>query len=488
MQEVERPVRHNLAMQRVLRGMSRRDLASLPPFPFPKELFPPGTFPKGLRFSGDGLRGIHPALDAMLSEGQAGGIGGLMEMMTMMSHGEAASTSYHPAGRTGGPPQPGSGSSEGAEDSGSEWSTASEDDWQQLRGYEDGSAGDPGTPEVEDAGGHETRATSDDSDGLSSPSSPGSEASSTVGYHARTQAASGLNTQTSGHTSSVSSGHDRMGDALPPSLIREFMLAARSCDIQGMQQLLSTEPRLLHAQNQGLGHTALHWCAARNSGPAVEWLLQQGANPSALNASKATPLHAAARHGAAEAVQVLLATEQVDVGAVDEDGMTAEQYALVHAHPDLAQVLRTAQQSPPASSSWVPPVSNTAVTPISSACEGVGESPALHGSPVISLAMPTEEAAGSKQGPVSLAQSPDKSAPDGQQVALQDDASYCPEQDGSKTGDWIRPQVVQASDAAPAAAVHQDQGAAQARAQRRAALLAAAREAETREESEEAAR
>lgn len=47
-------------MKRMLRGMSKRELAELPPFPFPKELFPPGTFPEGVRFSAMGLAGGMP--------------------------------------------------------------------------------------------------------------------------------------------------------------------------------------------------------------------------------------------------------------------------------------------------------------------------------------------------------------------------------------------------------------------------------------------
>ena len=32
-------------------GMSAGDLKDMPPFPFPEKLFPPGTFPAGMRFS-----------------------------------------------------------------------------------------------------------------------------------------------------------------------------------------------------------------------------------------------------------------------------------------------------------------------------------------------------------------------------------------------------------------------------------------------------
>jgi hypothetical protein len=31
----------------LLNGLEDEDMADMPPFPFPKELFPPGTFPAG---------------------------------------------------------------------------------------------------------------------------------------------------------------------------------------------------------------------------------------------------------------------------------------------------------------------------------------------------------------------------------------------------------------------------------------------------------
>lgn len=47
--------------------MSQEELADMPPFPFPKELFPPGTFPEGLRFSSEGLGDLPPAIEAFMA-------------------------------------------------------------------------------------------------------------------------------------------------------------------------------------------------------------------------------------------------------------------------------------------------------------------------------------------------------------------------------------------------------------------------------------
>ena len=61
-------------------GMSRAELAAMPPFPFPKELFPPGTFPEGLRFSCSGLSDLPPsmqrAMDQALEAGDMSSLGG----------------------------------------------------------------------------------------------------------------------------------------------------------------------------------------------------------------------------------------------------------------------------------------------------------------------------------------------------------------------------------------------------------------------------
>ena len=41
-----------------LTTMTVDELKALPPFPFPQELFPPGTFPPGLRFSSEGIASL----------------------------------------------------------------------------------------------------------------------------------------------------------------------------------------------------------------------------------------------------------------------------------------------------------------------------------------------------------------------------------------------------------------------------------------------
>ena len=55
-----------LSIRDMVAGMSEEELAEMPPFPFPKELFPDGTFPAGMRFSREGLQGVPPAVEALL--------------------------------------------------------------------------------------------------------------------------------------------------------------------------------------------------------------------------------------------------------------------------------------------------------------------------------------------------------------------------------------------------------------------------------------
>jgi hypothetical protein len=59
----------------LLGGLEEEDLAHMPPFPFPKELFPPGTFPEGMKFSTD----FHmpPAVEELLEQGGPEALGAM---------------------------------------------------------------------------------------------------------------------------------------------------------------------------------------------------------------------------------------------------------------------------------------------------------------------------------------------------------------------------------------------------------------------------
>lgn len=91
------------------------------------------------------------------------------------------------------------------------------------------------------------------------------------------------------------------------------------------------------AQGSGIGHSAMHWCAAKGYLECLQWLLKQGADINSLNAEDSTPLHAAAANGQESIVQYLLA----------QPGMTRESSSILTAdasiHARCLSVLVTKQ-------------------------------------------------------------------------------------------------------------------------------------------------
>ena len=59
-------------------------------------------------------------------------------------------------------------------------------------------------------------------------------------------------------------------------------------------------------QGSGIGHSAMHWCAAKGYLECLQWLVKQGADINSLNAEDSTPLHAAAANGQESIVRYLL--------------------------------------------------------------------------------------------------------------------------------------------------------------------------------------
>lgn len=78
-------------MQEMFSGLSKADLASMPPFPFPKELFPPGTFPAGVRFSKKSLDMLPPSVRELVETGQDGSLGLMFQTSTQQLQPEPSS-------------------------------------------------------------------------------------------------------------------------------------------------------------------------------------------------------------------------------------------------------------------------------------------------------------------------------------------------------------------------------------------------------------
>lgn len=66
-------------MQEMFNGLTQSDLAAMPPFPFPRELFPPDTFPAGVQFSSESLDTLPPSVRELVETGQAGSLGLMFE-------------------------------------------------------------------------------------------------------------------------------------------------------------------------------------------------------------------------------------------------------------------------------------------------------------------------------------------------------------------------------------------------------------------------
>ncbi|GIM11413.1 hypothetical protein Vretimale_14936, partial [Volvox reticuliferus] len=352
-----------------------RELARLPPFPFPKELFPPGTFPPGLRFSCKGLKGLPPQIDELIQNGDLHAMFAAMSGLsppssTGRSGRNAGSSNRHASGgfaggyshapprdphgygchRNSGPnaasPIGGNefrdsdgGSSIGSSDS--EWTDVSESELEAVLAQQRGPPQPPPPPvAVAEVLGEQDEAGSPPLSpagaaaavrSAASARSPAGTQSGLVKEEARCGAAEAADSDPS---SSSSSSPLQSPTSLPPSsrrspppppqeqqqqqqrqqssqppqqqLIRDWMMAARSCDVGALARLLEQDPRLLDCRGTGMGHTALHWCAAKGSVECVGWLLQQGTDINVRNDDGATPLHAAARNGRLEAVEALL--------------------------------------------------------------------------------------------------------------------------------------------------------------------------------------
>ena len=121
---------------------------------------------------------------------------------------------------------------------------------------------------------------------------------------------------------------------------KAWLDAAKRGDVHAMQPLLAAEPRLLGYCGKGcslgfIGHSALHWAAAKGLAPLAKWLIEEcNADVHLRNSAESTPLHSAAQNNKLGVADILLragASGQLR----DADGNSARDTALGRGHSQL---------------------------------------------------------------------------------------------------------------------------------------------------------
>jgi uncharacterized protein len=93
------------------------------------------------------------------------------------------------------------------------------------------------------------------------------------------------------------------------------------------------------------GWTPLHYAASDGAFEVVRWLLDKGARIDAPSPNRSTPLMMAARYGASESVEILLA-RGADPGLRNERGLSAADFARGAGRDNLAERLQTLAATP----------------------------------------------------------------------------------------------------------------------------------------------
>lgn len=323
------------------RGMSAKELATMPPFPFPRYLFPSGTFPDGLRFEDETTFAVPPKVREFIDEN---GVDAVTEIA-----GELASRS-----RT-------------RKTSSSDARASEEDELKafimeamadELEGLdldgEDGVLDDVTLAQLMEsmrdlAGGLNGLGRDDGDSDSGSDFLPGSPS-----YGSPSYGSPRFRRQWSQDQSDESNDEREpqlsLGDVSAASTadIRVWIDAAKTGDLLQVMEMFDRDPALVHARSSGIGHSAAHWAAARGHVDVLKFLVDKGGyDLNMLNACDATALHSAAANGREECVRLLLERgARVDI--VDEIGETPGDVALrmKNLPQELAQRLVVAQNYP----------------------------------------------------------------------------------------------------------------------------------------------
>ena len=124
----------------------------------------------------------------------------------------------------------------------------------------------------------------------------------------------------------------------PPAFSGEIHDAARSGDLQKVQELLDKDPSLVGSRDD-LSWTPLHYAAAYGYRGLAQLLLAKKADVNARDDLGGTPLHLAAVNGNKGMVELLLESK-ADVNARTNRGVTPLSLALDRDRREVAELLR----------------------------------------------------------------------------------------------------------------------------------------------------
>ena len=388
-----------VSVREMLEGMTDEEVETMPPFPFPRELFPPGTFPEGLRCSSEGLKGVPPSVSAILKSDRPERLGEMYEAAESRAPGseddedEAKQRRRRNKFFGGSPFNPFGG---GAGDLGDLGDLAGLDEGDLLGlGLDDmeamealfsrgpppplsrGGGGRAGTQRRKGkrgkqkqrrakggspSGGFSMRDLEQASDDLLFQILGGQMKDipdDIEGMERLMQQAMGLEDFAGEGPSAVEElsmeeglPEEEQGGSRPEAssgrvaepnskVGKEWIAAAKAGDASTLAKLLGKHPDLVNFCGPGVGHSALHWLCAKNYKGLVVWIVGQGADVNKRNSEGSTPLHTAATNGNMECVQMLL-HYGADPRARDCYGETAAKAAKDRKNADIHRVLERA--------------------------------------------------------------------------------------------------------------------------------------------------
>lgn len=117
-----------------------------------------------------------------------------------------------------------------------------------------------------------------------------------------------------------------------------FIQAAKDKDLAKVKEMVAKNPELVKAVSKDIGETALAIAAFKGNNEMVEFLLQNKADPNAVDSYGVYPILGAARMDRAQVIETLL-KNKVDVNTKKKNGETALHYAAEFDSAEAAKVL-----------------------------------------------------------------------------------------------------------------------------------------------------